>query len=283
MLSFEDKFVSVPSGLKLHARAYDGGEKTPVICLHGLTRNVADFEEVAPKIAAAGRNVIALSFRGRGRSEYDPDYLNYHPLTYRDDALAVMDALDMPEAVFLGTSLGGITTMLVNEAAPERVKAAIINDVGPELAPEGIARIASYVGKNSGPAASLEDAAARIKAINDVAFPNASEGDWLTFARRTFRETDDGWVLDYDPNVAKALAEVGAAPDLWKPFESLKNKPTLIIRGGISDLLSADIVAKMRGVHPDFDYAEAPNIGHAPMLTEPAAWEAIETFLQKID
>lgn len=283
MLPFEDQYFPVASGLKLHARTYEGGDKTPVLCLHGLTRNVADFEELAPKIAATGRRIAALSFRGRGRSDYDPDYLNYHPLTYRDDVLKVLDALNMPKAVLVGTSLGGITTMLVNEAAPNRVKAAIINDVGPDLAPEGIARIASYVGKDNGPAADIEEAAARIKAINSVAFPDASDEEWIKFARRTFRETDKGWTLDYDPNVAKALAEVGPAPDLWAPFESLKNKPTLIIRGGISDLLSPEIVAKMRAVHPGFDYTEVPNVGHAPMLTEPAAWDAIEAFLGEID
>ena len=284
MAAFEDKFIPVASGLKLHARTYEGGDQTPALCLHGLTRNVADFEELAPKIAATGRRVAALSFRGRGRSDYDPDYLNYHPLTYRDDVLQALDALDMPEAVLAGTSLGGITTMLVNEAAPARVKAAIINDIGPDLAPEGIARIAGYVGKDKGPAADIEEAAARIKAINGVAFPDASDEEWIKFARRTFRENTDGsWTLAYDPNIGKALTEVGPAPDLWAPFESLKNKPTLIIRGGISDLLSPEIIAKMRDVHPGFDYAEVPNIGHAPMLTEPAAWEAIEAFLGKLD
>ncbi|MFC2951689.1 alpha/beta fold hydrolase [Marinicaulis aureus] len=280
MAAFEDKFIPVASGINLHARAYKGGVKTPVLCLHGLTRNVADFEELAPKIAATGRKVVALSFRGRGRSDYDPDYLNYHPLTYRDDVLKVMDALDMPQAVLVGTSLGGITTMLVNGAAPERIKAAIINDVGPELAIEGITRIAGYAGKTKTDVADLEEAAAEIRAVNGVAFPGANEEFWLTFARRTFRENADGsWTLAYDPNIGKALTEVGPAPDLWGPFESLKTKPTLIIRGAISDLLSPEIIAKMRAVHPGFDYTEVPNVGHAPMLTEPAAWNAIEGFL----
>ncbi len=284
MPSFEDRFIPAANGLKLHARAYGGGEKTPVLCLHGLTRNAADFEDLAPKIAAIGHDVYALTFRGRGRSDYDPDYLNYHPLTYRDDALAVMDALDMPEAVLVGTSLGGITTMLVNEAAPTRVKAAVINDVGPELAPEGIARIAGYAGKTKTDVADLEEAAAEIRAVNGVAFPEATDEFWRTFARRTFRENADGsWTLAYDPNIGKALTEVGPAPDLWAPFESLKDTPTLIIRGGISDLLSPEIISKMRAVHPNFDYAEVPNVGHAPMLTEPAAWKAIEKFLNGFD
>lgn len=284
MTAFQDKTIPVSDGISLHARCYNGGMKSPVVCLHGLTRNCTDFEDLAPRMAATGRDVYAITFRGRGQSDYDPDYLNYHPLTYRDDILSVMDALNLPQAVFMGTSLGGITTMLLNEAAPERVIAAAINDVGPDLAPEGIARIAGYAGKTKTDVATLEEAAAEIRAVNGVAFPGADDEFWRAFARRTFRKNPDGsWTLAYDPNIGKALTEVGPAPDLWAPFESLKAKPTLIVRGGISDLLSPEIIAKMRGVHPDFDYAEVPNIGHAPMLTEPAAWGAIEAFLGKIN
>ena len=283
MTAFQDKTIRTVDGLTLHARYYEGGSKTPVLCLHGLTRNAADFEDLAPMIAATGRNVIALTFRGRGCSDYDRDYLNYHPLTYRADVVTAMDALNIDAAIFVGTSLGGITTMLVNETAPARVKAAIINDVGPELAVEGITRIAGYAGKTKISVATLEEAAAEIRAVNGVAFPDADDAFWRAFAHRTFRENPDGsWTLAYDPNIGKALTEVGPAPDLWAPFESLKNKPTLIIRGGISDLLSPEIIAKMRAVHPGFDYAEVPNIGHAPMLTEPTAWAAIERFQKQL-
>lgn len=270
--------------LNFESIRYTGGSRTPVLCLHGLTRNARDFEDLAPRLAETGRDVIALSFRGRGGSDYDPDYLNYHPLTYRDDVLKALDVLNIDKAIFIGTSLGGIVTMLVNETAPERVAAAIINDVGPELAPEGIARIAGYAGGDGGPAQDLDEAAARIRAINGVAFPDESDAFWRAFARRTFRENPDGsWSLDYDPNVGKALLEVGPAPDLWKPFESLKGTPTLIIRGAISDLLSPEIINKMRAVHPSFAYAEVPNVGHAPMLTEPAACDAIDQFISKLD
>ncbi len=281
MKSFKVHETDLGNGLRQRAHIYRGGKNTPAVCIPGLTRNAADFEELAHRIINLGRDVIALNLRGRGPSDYDPDYLNYHPLTYRDDVVKTLDDLGVSDAVFIGTSLGGITTMLVNQAARDRVKAAVINDVGPDLAPEGIARIAGYVGKTAGPAATIEEAAERIKAINGVAFPDAPQEDWIKFAYRTFRETEEGWVLDYDPNIARALAEVGPAPDLWPAFESLKEKPTLVIRGGLSDLLSPEIVGRMRAVHPDFDYAEVPRVGHAPMLNEPAAWEAIEGFLEK--
>ncbi len=284
MVDYRECTFDVAQGIAMRARHYRGGDKTPVICIPGLTRNAADFEELAPKIAATGRDVLVMSLRGRGASDYDPDYRNYHPVTYRSDILLALDEMNWREAVFVGTSLGGIVTMLTSETAPERVKAAIINDVGPELAPEGLVRIASYVGKSSEPADTIEEAASRIRSINNVAFPDATDDDWIIFARRTFCQTDNRkWVLDYDPNIARGLSENGPAPDLWPAFASLKNKPTLVIRGALSDLLSLDIVDRMRGVHGNFNYCEVPRIGHAPMMTEPAAWDALEVFLRKID
>lgn len=275
--------VSLDPKLIMRGVRYSGGGKTPALCIPGLTRNARDFEDLAPSIASTGRDVIVVSLRGRGGSDYDPHHLNYFPVTYRDDVIKTLNALDITEAIFVGTSLGGIVTMLTNEAAPARVKAAIINDVGPDLAPEGIARIAGYVGE-SGPAADINEAAARIKAINEVAFPRADDAFWITFAQRTFRQLETGeWLLDYDPNIARALMEAGPAPDLWPGFESLKDTPTLVVRGGISDLLSPEIIEKMRAVHPHFDYCEVPNVGHAPTLTEPAAWSAIEQFLKQLD
>lgn len=282
MISPEEYAFSLPGALTMRARVYRGGDKTPALCIPGLTRNARDFEDVAPGIAGTGRDVVVVSLRGRADSDYDPDHGHYFPTTYRDDMIAALDQFGAREAIFVGTSLGGIVAMLTNEKAPARVKAAIINDVGPDLAPEGVARIAGYVGGDQAPAASLEDAAARIRAINEVAFPDEDEAFWLTFARRTFRQVEGGaWALDYDPNIAAALAENGPAPDLWPAFESLKEKPTLLIRGAISDLLTAPIVEKMRGVHPSFDYAEVPHVGHAPTLSEPAAWKAVEAFLEK--
>ena len=284
MPRYSENYIAVAPDLGIQVRHYRNGDKTPAVCIPGLTRNAADFDDLAPMIAATGRDVFAVSLRGRGASDYDPNYRNYHPLTYRDDILLALDELRVDKAFIIGTSLGGIVAMLVNEKSPERVAAAIINDVGPELAPEGIARIASYVGKSAGPAATIEEAAARIRDINEVAFPDATKNDWVIFARRTFRQAEDGkWVLDYDPNIALGLAENGPAPDLWPAFESLKNTPTLIIRGALSDLLSEEIVERMRSVHPNIDYVQVPRIGHAPMMTEPAAWHALEDLLSKID
>ena len=276
--------IQVDGGLNIVARRYSGGAKGVVVCIPGLTRNGSDFDDLAPGVADLGFDVYAVSLRGRGPSDRDPDYRNYRPEIYSRDIAALLDHAGAERAIFIGTSLGGIVTMVTGETAPGRIRGTIINDVGPDLAPEGIARIASYVGKDPEPAASIEEAAARIKAINGVAFPGASLADWIKFAKRTFRRREDGkWELDYDPNIARAVGEEGPAPDLWAGFESLKRKPTLLIRGALSDLLTPPIVEKMRKVHPHFEYCEVPRIGHAPMMTEPAAWAAIEKFLTAIE
>ena len=274
--------------VKLDVQSFSGGAKTPVLCIPGLTRNASDFEDFAPLAASTGRDVHAISLRGRGRSDYDPDYRNYHPAVYVGDILTALDRLGLARAILVGTSLGGIVTMLAAAAAPGRIAGAVINDVGPELAPEGIARIASYVGARaageSGAAANLDAAIAQIRAVNEVAFPGRDQSFWDTFARRTFDPQPDGcWKLAYDPNIGRALLESGPAPELWTPFAALAPIPTLVLRGAISDLLTAPIVDRMREARPGFDYCEVANVGHAPTLTEPDAWAAVDRFLSRID
>jgi len=284
MSNASDVSVELPGGLNMRGAVVRGGERTPVVCIPGLTRNLSDFEDFAAAIAASGRDAYAFSLRGRGKSDYDPNYLNYFPSTYVDDILAALDQLRLERAVFVGTSLGGIVTMLTTAKAPDRVAAAVINDIGPELAPEGIARIASYVGARSQDAGDgktdLAGAIAQIRAINEVAFPGKDPAFWDRFARKTFEEMADGsWRLAYDPNIGRALIEAGPAPDLWDAFKALKNTPTMIVRGAISDLLTAPIIEKMRAARPGFDYCEVANVGHAPTLTENDALPAIRQFV----
>ncbi|MGD9800879.1 MAG: alpha/beta fold hydrolase [Parvularculaceae bacterium] len=274
--------------LRLNLRVTEGGDGTPVLCIPGLTRNASDFEDFAPLAAATGRDVYAISLRGRGLSDYDANYLNYFPPTYVGDVLTALDQIGLQRAIFVGTSLGGIVTMLTAVEAADRIAGAVINDVGPEFAPEGIARIAGYVGARSASdsdgAMTLADAIAQIRAINEVAFPGKNDAFWETFAQRTFEQRPDGsWKLAYDPNIGRAIIEAGPAPDLWAPFAATSPFPMLILRGAISDLLTPPIIEKMRAARPGFDYAEVANVGHAPTLTEPDAWNAISAFLAKVD
>jgi len=287
-VTYRDVSVLTQDKLRLNLRLVKGGDKTPVLCIPGLTRNASDFEDFALRAAETGRDVYAISLRGRGRSDYDSNHLNYFPTTYVGDILGALDQLRLEKAIFVGTSLGGIVTMLTTEKAPERVAGAVINDVGPELAPEGIARIAGYVGArppgDGDGVLTLGDAVARIRAINEVAFPGKDGAFWETFARRTFDQQRDGtWKLAYDPNIGRALLEAGPAPDLWAPFAAMRSTPTLILRGAISDLLTPPIIEKMRAAQDRFSYCEVAGVGHAPTLTEDDAWRAVSSFLDAID
>ena len=287
MPSIDDFLTPVADEINLHVTHYHGGAKTPVICLPGLTRNARDFEDIGKQATVMDRDIYAISLRGRGRSSYAKDFQTYHPIVYRDDIISLMNALTIKTAIFLGTSLGGIITMLLNDIKPKMVTAAILNDIGPEFAPEGLARIAGYVGqnKNTENTLSFEGARERIKAINEIAFPGQDDIFWENFTRRTFHQQgqDKGWVLDYDPAIAKGFSEGEPPPDLIAPFTSLKDTPTQVFRGGISDLLSTEIVGRMKQLHPNFEYCEVPNVGHAPTLAEPIAGKRLVSFINEID
>lgn len=286
---FEERIVATTDGLALYARDYPALEPTtglPAICLHGLTRNSRDFEIVAPRIAALGRRVVAPDMRGRGKSANDPDPAHYAPMVYAQDVLKLMDALAIPRAVFVGTSMGGLVAMLAATMAPDRVAASVLNDVGPKLSAAGLARIASYVGRVQ-PVEDWAAAAEAVRAINGPAFPErAHDGEfWRAFARRTFRQRDDGKLeFDYDPHIALAVADVDpdAPPDLTPLFQALAQKPMLSIRGAISDLFDDASLAHMRALKPDLYEAVVDNVGHAPMLDEPQAWDALLDFLARV-
>ncbi len=285
-MAFTERHWTSSDGLTLFARDYAPGPgvaKLPVVAIHGLTRNSADFEAIAPLVAQSGRRVLAIDVRGRGRSDRAPDPMTYVPDVYAKDVIALLDQTGIERAIFMGTSMGGLITMALTAIKPRVIAAAILNDIGPEVSPEGLARIAAY----SGQPVEIHDwvdAAAYAKRINAVAFPAHGDADWEAFARRIFREGTMGSpVLDYDPDIAVPIRAAGAkalVPNLWPYFRRLARKrPTLLIRGETSDLLGADIATKMRKAAPSIAYAEVPGIGHAPMLDEPAARAAIFEFL----
>lgn len=285
-MDFAEHRIATPDGPVVYARDYAAsGARLPVLCLHGLTRNSADFEAVAPKVAALGRRVIAIDARGRGKSDNDPDASRYRPDVYVGDTLRVLDALRIPSAVFLGTSMGGIMTMLTATIALDRIGAAVLNDIGAEIDPAGLARIASYVGK-AGPFASWDEMTAAVKASQGIAFPNKNDDFWRIFARRVARERTDGRVeFAYDPAIANAFAATpsGPPPSMMPLFQALAVRPVLLLRGALSDLLSSQTVAAMKQTKPDMEFVEVPNVGHAPTLEEHEAWDAIASFLAKVE
>jgi pimeloyl-ACP methyl ester carboxylesterase len=276
-------------GLTLYARDYPaaaGQAHLPVICIHGLTRNSSDFDEFAPQIAGLGRRVIAVDVRGRGHSQRDPNPENYNPVVYAGDIEKLMRDLGLARAVFVGTSMGGLITMTLAARNIDLVAAAVLNDIGPVISPKGLARIAGYTGKSAA-LSSWGDAAGYVKDINACAFPDNSDEEWLKWARRAFEEGEDGQLAArYDPNIAIALQTGKLRPTSLAArmaFRRLARKrPTLLVRGALSDLVEEHQAAWMRKAAPEMQYVEVPNVGHAPMLTEPEAMAAIRSFLGQV-
>jgi pimeloyl-ACP methyl ester carboxylesterase len=287
MTSFFEHFYTAPDGIRTYYRVYPAsGTRTglPVLCMHGLTRNSRDFEAVAPRIASQGRTVIAVDVRGRGRSDYDPDPSRYTPATYVEDMIGILGQAGIEKVVALGTSMGGLMTMIMAAAHPRIVTAAAINDIGPVIDPKGLKRIEGYVG-GGGPYDSWAEAAEAIRAINGVAFPTETGDDfWLDFARRVCREAEGKIVLDYDPAISQPVKGGNVAPpDLWPFFDALSPLPLLLVRGALTDLLAMETVEEMQRRSPHMQLVQVPNVGHAPLLTEPVAEAALDQFFQRVD
>lgn len=288
---YEERIIATVDDLSLYARDYPPLEPVtglPVICLHGLTRNSRDFEIIAPRIAALGRRVVVPDMRGRGNSSDDPDPAHYVPAVYAQDVLKLLNDLGIEKAVFVGTSMGGLITLVIAATMPDRIAASVLNDVGPQVNTSGLSRIASYVG-NVQPVATLQDAAEAVRSTNGAAFPDRLDDDafWLAFARRTFRARDDGqFELDYDPHIALAFADFdpdAPAPDLMPYFKALAAKPVLSVRGEHSDILTQEGAAQMLGASDNVEAITVQGRGHAPALDEPDAWDAILDFLARVE
>jgi pimeloyl-ACP methyl ester carboxylesterase len=257
-----------------------------VVCLPGLTRSSADFHVLATALAGdAGRprQVVALDYRGRGRSEYDRDVNNYSLPAELSDVVTVLTALGIAAAVFIGTSRGGILAMLLAAVRPSAIAGVILNDIGPVIDTRGLMRIKSYVGKLPQPK-SLEDAAEILRRLFGVQFPKLSSDDWLDFARRSFTEQNGRLVADYDARLANTLTTIDPArplPPLWRQFDALARVPVMVIRGANSDVLSAATVAAMRARRGDIEIIEVPDQGHAPLLVEDEMIRRVGTFVAR--
>ena len=288
LVMHSEHYFESADGLRLFYRQFDAQSQAqtsavPILCLHGLTRNSRDFTDVATHLASTHR-VIVPDVRGRGFSAYDPEPEHYQPGFYAQDMWALLDHLAIERCVIIGTSMGGVIAMIMALQQPQRIAGIVLNDIGPELEEAGLQRIASYVGERTD-VRNWDDAAALCKRINETALPDYSPADWLQFARNTFREDAQGIPrADYDPAIALMFQQVDgkdAAEKAWQVFNQLR-QPMLVLRGAISDLLSAEIVEKMRARHPDLTAVEIPRRGHAPMLDEAESLAAIAAFLQRI-
>lgn len=285
-------FISARDGLKLHARCYGrrSSPALPVICLPGLARTAADFEALATSLAndpEHPRRVIALDYRGRGLSDYDRDPANYSFQTELADVIAVVTALDAAPAVLIGTSRGGILTMLLAALRPGMIAGAVLNDIGPAIEPKGLMRIKGYVGKLPQPK-TFEDGAETLRRLFSAQFPRLTASDWLLAANRTFKRENGALVPTYDVRLAQTMEGIDferPLPALWKEFDALANVPLLVVRGANSDILSEETVAAMRARRPRMDMAAVtvPDQGHAPLLAEPDVIGTVAGFVARCE
>jgi pimeloyl-ACP methyl ester carboxylesterase len=282
-------FLSASDELRLHVREYGQAivPALPVVCLPGLARTTADFAAVAPALAYGEpqRRVIAIDSRGRGQSEYDPNPKNYNLAVELADVVAVLNALEIKQAAFIGSSRGGILTMLLAAAHPEIIAGAVLHDIGPVIESEGVARIKSYVGKLPQPQ-NFENGAEILRELFATQFPKLTAEQWLGAARRTWKQLAGKLVLTYDPALAESLADFNIEhplPALWKEFEALARVPVLVIRGAKSDILSATTLEAMRARHLGLESIEVPDQGHVPLLEGAELVRRIIAFVKKCE
>jgi len=281
-MRYVDLLYTSDDGLKLYARDYPGPDSDApcVLCLPGLTRNSKDFDELALELSSRYR-VICPDQRGRGRSEYDAQPGRYRPDRYVQDMHTLLQIAGVRRTAIIGTSLGGLMAILMVALFRDIVSGVVLNDVGPEVDPRGIARISSYVGKLS-PVASWPEAVQRTIDINGQAFPDFTQNDWLGMTANTFRMENGTPVSDYDPSISKGLAQGSATPDLWPLFQSLAGKPVTVIRGELSDILSEATLIKMHERLPEITSVQIDRVGHAPTLNESKARSAIFALLEQV-
>jgi pimeloyl-ACP methyl ester carboxylesterase len=281
---FSEHFVPLSDGLRMYCREYGSGhvDAPAVLCLPGLTRNCRDFESLAQWLAATHR-VLTPDLRGRGRSDRDPNWHNYQPLNYVADIGQLLRALDASRVVIIGTSLGGLVAMIMATLQPAALAGVVLNDIGPEIDPVGLARIGRHVGQQP-PVDDWRQAAAQARQVNAVALPDLTDEQWMAFARRIYRDDGSGRpVLDMDPMIGAAMRETaGHSPDLWILYRSLAGIPALAIRGELSDLLSEATLLRMQELKPDLRTLVVPARGHAPTLDEPESRAAIRSLLDSI-
>ncbi len=280
---YEDCTWTSTDGLALHYRDYPALHESgalPVLCLHGLTRNARDFAQLAEHLSAK-RRVIVPEMRGRGMSAYAPNSDTYSPITYVADVEKLLAEQGITRFVVIGTSMGGLMTMLMAHGAPGRMAAVVMNDIGPEVDAAGLSRISGYVGQGRSYPTWIH-AARSLADVHGAAFPDYSLDQWLEMAKRTMVVTQNGRIsYDYDMAIAEPFGKPGnaAPPNLWLAFEALRGVPMLLVRGELTDLLSLDTVKQMQARNPALELITVPRVGHAPTLDEPEVVAAIDKLL----
>lgn len=256
----------------------DEGTGLPILCLAGLTRTTEDFEYVTPHLSQ--HRLIKMDYRGRGQSDFDPDWKNYALPVECRDVTELLDHLGLEKVAILGTSRGGLNAMGLAMGAKHRLLGVALNDVGPVIDPKGIEFIKDYIGRN--PAAKTYEDAAAAMARAFPEFRNMPEGRWLNEARKHYTQDAEGLHITYDPHLRDAVLAAGEQmmPDLWPFFDAMADLPLALVWGLNSNLLSAETVAEMQKRRPDMILARVPDRGHIPFLDEAESVAALTQWTE---
>lgn len=288
MQTWHDIYFTSRDGLRLYARHYPspGSLRRPLVCLAGLTRSSRDFHDLANALVAhpdSTRDVYALDYRGRGRSQSDPNWKNYSLLVELNDVLDFMTMKGLSQAAVLGTSRGGLIAMLMAVLRPCALGCVVLNDIGPVIERDGLARIVAYVGRIPLPA-DWDEATKLVSGMNKRYFPAVPDEQWAEVARQFFNDDNGLPAPGYDPNLSKSFSLMdGPAPELWPQFAALARLPVLALRGENSDILSAKTLSEMRNRHPRLEVLTVRGQGHAPLLKDAATIGAISDFLSRCE
>ncbi|MCF6198326.1 MAG: alpha/beta hydrolase [Hyphomicrobiaceae bacterium] len=278
-------------GLRLAARHYSAYRSVtsntvqkPLICLSGMAGNSSEFHDLALFLSTHGqqpRDVYALDYRGRGNSQADPGSANYTSYVELRDILDFLIAFDIHHFDVLGSSRGGINTMLLATVRPAAIGRIILNDLGPVLEPDGLARLLGHL-ENMPLPASWGEACDLMRSMYQLHFPALDDEDWRVLAGRYFKEEDGQLSLTFDKRLGlggRHLDLQKTLPDMWGQYLALFRFPLLIIRGEHSDMLSCKTLEHMHTLHWNAKAVTVPGQGHAPLLRDKASMQTIQAFL----
>jgi pimeloyl-ACP methyl ester carboxylesterase len=279
------RYFTAPDGLNIHALVHgDESDLCPIVCLPGLTRPARDFVALALHLnAAKPRRIVSIDYRGRGGSDWDPDWSHYSFDVESMDIHAVLNQLAITSAIFIGLSRGGMHALMLGAQHQRLVLGVVLNDVGPTLKPEGLAHIKDYIGRLP-LLRDLDEAVAHYKHMMGERFPAVSDEHWRIYAEASLNVTPERLRLSYDPQLARPMESFDPynPPDLWPLFSALK-APVLSLRGEHSDLLTAETQAAMAARHPRCEIHVVPGQGHAPLLLDTPTLDRIAAFVDQVD
>ena len=280
-------FVSAQDGLKLHVQDYGAAnDAMPVVCLPGLSRPADDFDRLARSLsfnAAKPRRVVAIDYRGRAGSEYDKKWENYSLAVENDDILTVLAALGIARAIFVGTSRGGLHSMVLSATRPTVLHAVVLNDIGPIVEPLGLVRIKTALGTLP-PPPTIAQGADMLKRVMGERFPALSEQNWLDYAALTFATENGKLARRCDPNLVRTLEGITSDMqpiDVWPQFLGLADIPVLVLRGEHSDILSEQTYAAMQSRHPACTGHIVQGQGHAPLILDQPTIDVVQDFVSQ--